>query len=243
VRPILIFKTGSAPAEIVAQRGDFEQWIEAGLQAAPLDVVTLDVSSGASLPDHDLPSGVVVTGSASMVSDREPWSEAAAGWLVEAVRRGTPVFGICYGHQLLAHGLGGLVGRNPNGREIGTVSIQLSDAAATDPLLGGTPRAIRAQETHRESVLALPPGAVRLAANDADGHQAVRFAERAWGVQFHPEFDAEVSRAYLSIRRGELLDEELDPDALLAAAGESPEAARLLARFAEIVREVEGLGR
>ena len=60
-----------------------------------------------------------------MVSEREPWSERAAEWLREVAQRGIPLLGICYGHQLLAHALGGRVGANPQGREIGTVEVGL----------------------------------------------------------------------------------------------------------------------
>ena len=56
------------------------------------------------------------------------------------VERGIPTLGICYGHQLLAHALGGEVGDNPNGREFGTVTVELTAEAADDPLLGGLPR-------------------------------------------------------------------------------------------------------
>jgi GMP synthase (glutamine-hydrolysing) len=148
------------------------------------------------------------------------------------------VLGICYGHQLLAHGLGGEVGRNPRGREIGTVAVEVADPR--DRLLAGLPTRLTVQVTHRESVLRLPDGAARLAGNPADPHQAFRFGERAWGVQFHPEFDADVMRGYLRARREELIGEGLDPDALLAACVEAPDGERLLARFAEIVMDLEG---
>jgi GMP synthase (glutamine-hydrolysing) len=237
VRPLLIVKTGAAPPEIVAERGDFEDWISRRLDAPSLPIEVLDVEHGAALPATGSIAAVVVTGSSAMVSERAPWSEAAAAWLADVARAGTPVLGICYGHQLLAHGLGGEVGRNPNGREIGTVTVDVE--VPDDALLGQLPSRLTVQETHRESVLRLPPGARRLAGNRADPHQAFRFGDRAWGVQFHPEFDAAVSRGYLTRRRAELLAEGLDPDALLAGCRDAPDGARLLARFAALVRDHE----
>jgi GMP synthase (glutamine-hydrolysing) len=90
--------------------------------------------------------------------------------------------------------------------------------------------------THRESVLALPEGARRLAESDADPNQAFAVGACAWGVQFHPEFDAMVMRGYLKARESVLRDERLDPDALLAAVGETPAGPALLRRFRALLR-------
>jgi GMP synthase (glutamine-hydrolysing) len=93
-----------------------------------------------------------------------------------------------------------------------------------------------AHVTHVESVLALPKGAVRLAESDLDPVQAFAVGERAWGVQFHPEFDAETVRAYLLARTEKVRAEGLDPDALLAAVRDAPGGPRVLRRFAELIR-------
>jgi GMP synthase (glutamine-hydrolysing) len=234
---VLVIKTGSTLPGIRERRGDFEAWIEQGLGLASDRIAVVDVTAGAALPPASEPAGVVVTGSSAMVSERLPWSERTGAWLADAVRAGTPVLGICYGHQLLAHGLGGRVGRNPRGREIGTVRLRVAPEARRDALLGALPATTYAHTTHVESVLELPPGALRLAANDVDPNQAFAVAARAWGVQFHPEFDADVMRGYLEGRREVLREEGLDPDALLADVREAPEAGSLLRRFVELLGE------
>jgi GMP synthase (glutamine-hydrolysing) len=234
VSRVLIVKTGGTMPEVRARRGDYELWIARGMGLAPEEVRVADVADGASLPPPEEPSGIVVTGSAAMVSAREPWSERTGEWLAAAARAGTPVLGICYGHQLLAHALGGRVERNPNGREIGTVRIQLEAAARDDALLGDLRDPCYAHTTHRESVLALPDGARRLASSELDPNQAFAVGERAWGVQFHPEFDAEVMRAYIEGRRAAMVSEGLDPDRSLAEVRETPASAALLRRFAAL---------
>ena len=81
----------------------------------------------------------------------------------------------------------------------------------------------------------LPAAAGRLAESDADPHHAFRCGERAWGVQFHPEFDADVIAAYLAARREIIREEGLDPEALERGVRESPEGPPLLARFAALI--------
>ncbi len=230
----LILKMGSTLPGLRSRKGDFEDWITAGLGRSAGAPEVIDVAAGAALPHANGHTGVVVTGSHAMVTERRDWSERAADWLREAVARGLPVLGICYGHQLLAHAHGGVVGDNPGGREFGTVDVSLNEAAREDELLAGLPRSIRAHVGHTQSVLRVPGGAVVLASNTRDACQAFRIGQRAWGIQFHPEFDGEIVREYIGHYKGLLAAEGQDPDVLLSAVGEAPQAAGVLDRFARI---------
>ncbi len=227
----VIVKTGDTVPSLRERRGDFEHWIAAGLELPLGALVVADVSRGAVLPDPRAPQGVVVTGSSSMVTDREPWSEATAAWLRQAVAGRTPVLGICYGHQLLAQALGGRVAPNPQGRQIGTVRLALRAEAEGDPLLGPLADATAFQATHQQSVVALPPDVRWLGSSPGDPHHAFAAGPCAWGVQFHPEFDADIMRGYLEARREPVAAEGTDVDRRIAEVKETPEGARLLRRF------------
>lgn len=218
------------------RHGSFPHWIRtaAGLARGELDVV--DVHSGAAPPAPGDYAGVLVTGSGSMVSDREPWSERAADWLRDAVHDGAQVFGICYGHQLLAHALGGEVGDNPRGREMGTVAIDLHPQAGDDPLFAGLPARFAAQSTHLQSVLVPPDGATVLATSDLEDCHAFRWGDDAWGVQFHPEFSACHMRGYIAARREALAAEGQDAAAIHDAVRAAPDARRVLRRFVRRAR-------
>jgi GMP synthase (glutamine-hydrolysing) len=233
---MLIVKTGTASTALDDANGDFEHWFARGLGR---QVKVCTVYENEALPAPHETDGVVVTGSAAMVSHREPWAERTAEWLRMAVEAGVPVLGICFGHQLLAHALGGLVGPNPRGREIGTVTVALADGAAADPLFGGLPARVDLHATHLESVLSLPPGAELLASSDLDPHHAFRVPGRpAWGLQFHPEFSAAVTRGFIEARRDDLRAEGLDPDRLLTGVRETPWGNAILARFTQLVDHV-----
>ncbi|MCG7201260.1 glutamine amidotransferase [Marinobacter pelagius] len=233
---VLILKTGTTYADIRSRFGDFEDWFIRGL-SPELDPEVLDLPHGDTPGNPADWDGIVVTGSPAMVSDRETWSEEAAGWLVRAVKAGIPVLGVCYGHQLLAHALGGAVGYHPEGRETGTKVVELFAEAERDVLFSALPRHFKAQLTHKQSVLSLPPGAVCLGRSDFEPHQAFRVGDCAWGVQFHPEFSAAIMRAYLEVQMPELVREGLDPEALLTDVSPAPEASSLLQRFSELVLE------
>ena len=235
---VLVLQTGTTLPQIAARHGDFAAWFlrMAGLARHEAEVVRVD--RGEALPKSGVHAAILVTGSASMVTEREPWSERSAEWLAAVVRSAAaPVLGVCYGHQLLAHGLGGRVDWNPRGRQIGTKPLQTTSAAASDPLFGGVMPQFRAQTTHQQSVVEAPAGAQVLATSALDPHQALRFGERAWGLQFHPEFSAGVMAGYIRGRRERLIAEGLDPMALLRECGPAPEARHLLRRFVRKARD------
>jgi len=233
----VVVKTGKTFSALIERRGDFEDWILVGLGVGKEQANVVNVCQGEALPDYGQVSGVVITGSHAMVTERHEWSERAADWLAGAVARQIPTLGICYGHQLLAHALGGQAGNNPNGYEFGTTTVCLNDVARHDRLLGGLPAAIKAHVSHRQSALVLPPGAMLLASSDREAHQAFVVNGCAWGVQFHPEFDAEVTRAYIERSRDALAGQGQSPQDLLASVEATPEAASILRRFARLVGE------
>ena len=234
--PLYIVKVGDALPSAQAGRGDYDRWFAGATGMPPEDVSVVDPRGGDALPPLEGAGGFIVTGSSALVTDRAGWSERAGRWLVEAAGSGLPLLAVCYGHQLLADALGGLVGHNPAGREIGTAEVTLNDASREDALFSGLPSRLFVQATHRQSVLELPPGAQRLAGNAHDSNQAYRIGERCWCVQFHPEMSSEIIGHYVRGRRDELLAEGLDPDALLNARREEGHGRLLLERFGAIVR-------
>lgn len=233
---LAIIKTGSTMASLARKRGDFEHWILAGmgLSTAAPSVCVVDVVAGQPLPAYHTLAGAVITGSHDMVTDRLPWSERVADWLPGLIDRRVPVLGICYGHQLLAYALGGRVEDNPQGRSFGSTDVTLTPAAAGDPLLGGLPSPFGAYVSHTQSVVELPPGARRLAASPRDPHHAFVVGRQAWGVQFHPEFDAEIAAAYIHLLRDALQTDGQDAAALLAGCAPQSPAGTVLARFAAL---------
>lgn len=236
-RKLHILKLGTTLDTLLKERGDFEDWILSGMEISREQTVVVDVSRGDKLPHYGNCSGVVISGSHDMVTEHYTWSEQTAEWLPGLIERRIPTLGICYGHQLLAYAMGGKVGNNPRGREFGSVYITLNENAAKDHLLGECPRTFLAHVGHTQSVLRLPPGATRLAASAFDANQAYVLSDCAWGLQFHPEFDASIMIEYIRTYRDLLREDGKDPEALLRECVDTTSALQLLRRFTAIIRE------
>ena len=227
---LLLIQTGEAPQAIHARYGGFTDWFGTAMRLPPAQLQVVRVDAGEALPPAATVAGAVITGSGAMVTDRLAWSERTAAWIRDAMTAGTPVFGVCYGHQLLAHALGGEVGWLPAGREIGTAPITRA-AHATGDGLDSLPTVFPAHTTHRQTVLVPPAGAEVLAHSALDPNHLLRYAPGVLSSQFHPEFTANRMHAYIEARASDLRAEGFDPDALAAAVQETEAARGLLEHF------------
>lgn len=226
---LAILTTGLPVPRALARRGFFSDMIKASLLGVlPERVDDYDATTTLALPEPEEVAGVIVTGSPARIGTREPWILRIEEQLRRYVDAGTPVFGICFGHQLLGSALGGKAESNPSGREIGTPTL---DHLVPDELMDGIADEPIVMMTHLDSVTELPPGAVALARTELELNAAVRFAPRVWGVQFHPEMDADLIGDYIEDRRVALALEGLDPDGLLERRVESSFGRQMLRRF------------
>ncbi len=238
MRPLAILVTGDPVPTARAARGSFVEMIQRGVGTSwPGPWLAADCRPGTrELPEPAELGGIIVTGSSASVTERAAWILETEAYLSRASAAGTAIFGICFGHQLLGQALGGQVEKNPDGRQIGTVELELS---AADPLAEPRVRPFAVNTTHRDVVTRLPPAARVLGTTPRDRHAFVRFSERVWGVQFHPEFDAVTLSGYISERREILAAEGFDVDELLACVGDARPGAAMLSRFAELCAEHE----
>ncbi|HKU80418.1 MAG TPA: glutamine amidotransferase [Rhodanobacteraceae bacterium] len=234
MQPLLLIQTGEAPDAVRAQFGGFADWFRDAMRLDPAQMRVVRVDEGEALPRPDVVPGAVITGSAAMVTERTDWSESTAAWIRTAMDAQTPLFGVCYGHQLMAYALGGEVGWLPGGREMGTQTM-MRDERPGPGWPKELPASFPAHTTHRQSVLAPPPGAEVLVRSERDLHQLLRYAPNALSTQFHPEFTAACMRAYIDARTDALREEGIDPDALRAGVRDTEAARAMLENFAHTV--------
>ncbi|HHW4681229.1 MAG TPA: glutamine amidotransferase [Xylella taiwanensis] len=235
VSPFLIIETGQ-PLPAVRRYGRFPHWIRVASGLAESQTVVVNVEAGETLPAREGFVGAMISGSGAFVTDRADWSERTADWLCEAAYAGMPLLGICYGHQLLAHALGGEVAYNPAGRESGTIRLELHPAAFDDPLFADLPVQFSVHATHLQTVLRVPEGAIVLARSIQDQCHAFRWRQNSWGVQFHPEFATHHMRGYIAARAQCLQRHGQCPRSIARQVSAAPLARQLLRRFVRQAR-------
>lgn len=233
---LIVLRAGDAPAAIAERRGQYASWIQREVGSAwtgSWDEV--DVRSSAELPRPDDAAGFIITGSSSSVTERAPWMLRTEELIRRIHEADVPLFGICFGHQMIGQALGGEVIKNPRGREIGTVEVRTLSLLPRDPILVGIADRFRANATHVDTVARLPPGAKRLAETDREPNAAFAASRTTKCVQFHPEIDGDAMRGYVEGRAHLIEAEGDDPKAILAAVTDAPEGASTLRNFVQFV--------
>ncbi|HYE01535.1 MAG TPA: type 1 glutamine amidotransferase [Alphaproteobacteria bacterium] len=172
--------------------GHIAAW--AAARGVALDIVP--VAEGAPLPDPGTVKAAIALGGPMSVLDigRLPALQAEAAFLRELAARDRPVLGICLGAQMLAHALGGTVGRNPS-PEIGWHTLTL-DPASRDRL-PPWPDGGRVLQWHEDRIEP-PPGTLPLGRSAGCDVQGFLASPRRLGLQFHAEWTQEIVEALIA---------------------------------------------
>jgi GMP synthase-like glutamine amidotransferase len=161
------------------------------------ELVRVELDEGEGIPDGGF-DAIVAMGGPMSVNDEDSlrWLGGEKRFIADAVRDGTPYWGVCLGVQLLAAALGARVypGDEP---EVGLLPVELTDEGRVDPVFAGAPDSLVTLQWHGDT-FDLPAGAVRLAGSPAYPNQAFRFA-KAYGVQFHLEVSTAMAHEWAAV--------------------------------------------
>ncbi len=163
------------------------------------DVFRTDL--GDPLPDPGSLAGLVVMGGPMGVHDApdHPWLVSERELIQQVVGSGKPMLGVCLGAQQLAMALGSEVTEGASS-EIGLGQVVLTGAGRKDPVTGPEYGGLAATTLpcvhwHRDT-FSIPEGAVHLAATRDFPHQAFRWGQRTYGLQFHVEVDRTLAEGW-----------------------------------------------
>jgi len=161
-----------------------------------IDTQTVNVPSGAAIPPLDSFTHVILTGSRTSILEPKPWFEAEAELIREAVDRGIPILGSCFGHQMLVYALSGLEFlRQSDLPEVGWAEIEMVES---DPLFEGLPNPWSTFVHHFDEAVDPPAPWRKLGRTGHCDTHVLRFGDRpVWGIQPHPEISSRKARLFL----------------------------------------------
>ena len=201
-----LLQTDSVLPHLQVVHGDYPAMFRQVLEQTGLsfEMSVFDVEHGCYPADLDECDGYVITGSRMSVYDDEPWIKELGSFVQELDKQQKKLVGICFGHQLVAHVLGGKTQASNKGWGVGCHNSRLLTTVAK--ILPGVD-AFSLLSSHKDQVSELPPNADLIASNAFCEIAAMRIEDHILTFQGHPEFTPAYSKALLDMRR-ELLGEE-----------------------------------
>ncbi len=145
-------------------------------------------------PDPGNFDGWVLTGSVSSVNEGAPWMLALASLVQRLHAQRAPLVGLCFGHQMVAHALGGRIGPSAGGWRVGAAQTHFREQL---PCMVPAQSPLRLFAAHQDQVLQVPPGARVLGGDDWTPNASLAVGDHIFTTQYHPELSLEFMRALL----------------------------------------------
>jgi len=214
-----ILKTDAVRPEWVARYGEYPDMFMALLQQADpqMEFVTYDVEEGEYPADIDEVDAYLITGSKSSVYEDKAWIARLMEFVRELHARRKKLVGICFGHQLIAHALGGRTEKSAKGWGVGLHTHTF--IATPDWHDGGDPE-LNILVSHQDQVMQPAPGSRVLAGSAFCENAATQTGDHILTFQGHPEFLPGYAREIMEYRR-EIIGEQTYLDGMDSLRGKS----------------------
>jgi GMP synthase-like glutamine amidotransferase len=224
---VTIIETGLISQKQRERHGSFPQMFERMIGAADASVAfdAVSVVAGEPLPDPAALEAILITGSSAGVYDGLGWIAPLEEFVRTAFASRIPMVGICFGHQLMAQALGGIVRQSEKGWGIGR---HVYDIAPGNGVIDGKPISLAC--SHQDQVIEPPRGAKTFMSSDFTPHAGLLYDNgTALSVQPHPEFSVSFAHLCCQMREGKA------PDDVVTAAKASLELPLESARMGEAI--------
>lgn len=169
-----------------------------GIGSGSFEGAGFDLTKGEFPPSVEECDAYVITGSPRGAYDSDPWIGELIQFIRDGVQAGKKFVGICFGHQVLAHALGGLTEKSEKGWGLGMKTHEISQSKTW---MNGSPEQMKLYFAHQDQVRRLPPNAELLGGNEFCPIGMYVIEDQVLGIQGHPEFSEGHIRDVLKQRR------------------------------------------
>lgn len=211
---LCIIENGQVPADLSVTFGSYpamvQQWLQPALPDARFN--TVSAVQGEPMPACQDYDGYILTGSKFSVYDEYAWIDRLRTFVKALGEARVPMFGICFGHQLMAEAFGGRTAKARQGWGIGQQIYHYQTPERADA---------PALVFHQDQVVAVPASAQVLGGSEHCPYGVLAYAFPALSVQYHPEFTTEYVQALAKRYAGDLIS-HTEAEAVLQGGATQP---------------------
>lgn len=209
-----ILLVGRASEDLVDEYGTYAEMLIAliNTEEQVFEFKTFNILDDEFPKDHLECDGWIVTGSPHGVYEDHSWIPTVSQLINNVYEANLPIFGVCFGHQLIAQALGGHVEKSEKGWGLGLHTYQVNNKP---DYMSNLSEEVTLNICHQDQVLRPPQGATVYAKSEFCENAGFYIKDKVLTMQAHPEFLVDFTKALLTARRDVTIPKEFVDPALV----------------------------